>query len=203
MGRIVVLISGSGSNLQALIDGVAQNRIKGQIVSVISNRSTAFGLERAAAAHIPTHTLSFAPFKARGEDRIHYDKALGDLVHEATPDLIVLAGWMRILTQSFVKRFSDRLINLHPALPGEFPGKDAIERAWQAAQRGELARTGVMVHRVIEEVDAGAVLGVQALPIHEHDSLTTLTDRIHDVEHRLLVQVVAELLAPQTKTPTH
>ena len=193
MKRIVVLISGSGSNLQALINATQDGIVSGDIVGVISNRKSAYGLERAQAADIPSAVLSFSPFKDRGEPREAYDVALADLVSTYQPDIIVLAGWMRILTSHFINCFPDRLINLHPALPGAHPGTDAIQRAWLDAQNGGAQETGIMVHRVIEEIDAGSVLGIQRIALEDNESLASLTERMHVAEHTLLVQVVREL----------
>ena len=190
--RIAVLISGNGSNLQALIDGCADDTISGAIVAVFSNRRRAFGLTRAERAGIPHQVAPYGPFKGRDDAREAYDAALADRVAATEPDLVVLAGWMRILTGHFLRRFPKRVLNLHPALPGAFPGLNAIERAWNAAQQGALDRTGIMVHEVIEEVDAGPVLGTAEVPISEGMSLADLEAAIHRAEHRLLVQVVAE-----------
>ena len=188
--RIVVLASGSGSNLQALIDACGSGRIAGSVVHVVSDRAGAFALERAAIAgiastHLPRHD---------GEPRPAYDARLADVVEAAGADLVVLAGWMRILTMSFLGRFPGRVVNLHPALPGELPGTDAVERAWEQSRRGERSATGVMVHLVPDEgVDDGPVLGTAAVPIDPDDTLDALTERVHAAEHRLLVDVVAEL----------
>jgi formyltetrahydrofolate-dependent phosphoribosylglycinamide formyltransferase len=126
-----------------------------------------------------------------GEPRADYDARLADVVAGFAPDVVVLAGWMRILTNAFLGWFPDRVINLHPARPGELPGTHAIERAWQEALAGERARTGVMVHLVPDEgVDDGPVLAVEDVPILPEDTLETLEARIHAVEHRLLVDTV-------------
>ena len=190
--RIVVLISGNGTNLQALIDGCEDGTISGKIVAVVSNRRRAFGLTRAERAGISQQVVPYAPFKGQEDGREAYDAALADRVAGLEPDLVVLAGWMRILTGRFLRRFPSQVINLHPALPGAFPGLDAIERAWSAAQRGELDHTGIMVHEVIEEVDAGPVLGTATVPIDPGMNLADLEAAIHRAEHRLLVEVVAE-----------
>src|SRR5512138_3706119 len=116
--RIAVLISGEGTNLQALIDAAAARKIAGQIALVVSNRAAARGLERARTAGIPTECLP----AQRGVDRAVYDRALGDLLDRYAPDLIVLAGFMRILTPEFVARFTGRLLNLHPSLLPKYPG---------------------------------------------------------------------------------
>lgn len=187
--RLVVLISGSGSNLQALIEAGESGALPAEIVAVFSNRAEAYGLQRAAQHRIPTVVLFPSP------DRATYDSELAALVNHFEPDWVILAGWMRILTMSFLGQFPNRVINLHPALPGQFPGTRAIERAWAAAQQGEITETGVMVHLVPDEgVDNGPVLASQPVPIRPDDSLETLTERIHQVEHRLLVETVRQMV---------
>lgn len=184
--RIVVLISGSGSNLQALIDASESGRVDAEIVAVFSNRADAYGLQRADRHHIPIIVAH-----PSGGSRAEYDTALAALVGNYWPDWVILAGWMRILTMNFLSKFPNRVINLHPALPGQFPGTHAIERAFEAYQRGEIEQTGVMVHLVPDErVDAGPVLGQAVVPILAEDTLETLTERIHQTEHRLLVETV-------------
>jgi phosphoribosylglycinamide formyltransferase-1 len=187
--RIVVLASGSGSNLQAILDACDARHLVASVVLVVSDRADAFALERAAAADIPWAHLA----RRDDEQRPSYDARLADLVETAAPDVVVLAGWMRILTMSFLGRFPGRVVNLHPALPGELPGVDAIARAWQEWQRGERTETGVMVHLVPDEgVDDGPVLGIASVPIEPDDTLAALTERVHRAEHRLLVEVLAE-----------
>jgi formyltetrahydrofolate-dependent phosphoribosylglycinamide formyltransferase len=187
--RIVVLASGSGSNLQAILDACHSGTLAASVVLVASDRSDAFALERAAAAGVPTAHLA----RREGEARPSYDARLAELVEPARPDVVVLAGWMRILTMNFLGRFPGRVVNLHPALPGELPGIDAVARAWDEWLRGERTATGVMVHLVPDEgVDDGPVLGTAVVPIEPDDTLAALTDRIHRTEHRLLVDVLAD-----------
>ena len=125
-----------------------------------------------------------------------YDAELAERVAAFEPDWVLLAGWMRLLSAAFLDRFHGRVINLHPALPGTFPGTHAIERAFAACQKGEITGTGVMVHLVLDEgVDCGPVLGQEFVPILPEDSLETLEVRIHQVEHHLLLQVLQELVA--------
>ena len=195
MKRIVVLISGNGSNLQAVIDGCACGDIDAQVVAVVSNRRLAFGLERARRAGITTEYLPFKPYRSEGRPRSDYDVDLAALVAGYRPDFVVLAGWMHILSPQFLEPLGDRVINLHPALPGAFPGIRAIERALDAFGRGEIAHTGVMIHRVIPEVDAGPVLGVTEVELCDGDTLEALQERIHAAEHPLLVKVLASLCA--------
>lgn len=189
--RLVLLISGNGSNLQAILDACASGELRAQVVAVISNNADAFGLARARRAGVPA--IAFA--KRKEQERRAYDIELADLVESFYPAWVVLAGWMRLLSMEFLGRFPNRVINLHPALPGAFPGTHAIERAFDAYQRGEIAHTGVMVHLVPDEgVDNGPVLAHEVVPIEPDDSLETLEARIHAVEHRLLVTTLKGLV---------
>ncbi|KAF9918102.1 hypothetical protein BX616_010199 [Lobosporangium transversale] len=193
--RIVVLISGTGSNLQALIDATKTGQLNAEIPLVVSNRSRVFGLERAEKAGIPTKVLALKPYTTAGKTRAEYDTDLAQLIIAAKPDLIILAGFMHILSPVFLDQFpSTPIINLHPALPGQFDGAKAIERAFEAFQKGEINHTGVMVHRVIQEVDGGEPLLVKEVEIKPEDDLAALQERIHSVEHVLLVQAAALVL---------
>jgi formyltetrahydrofolate-dependent phosphoribosylglycinamide formyltransferase len=192
--RLAVLVSGSGTNLQAIIDATADGRLPAQVVLVASNKRKAFGLERARRAGIPTMVMGLKKFLAAGHTREEYDAELARRVAEVRPDLVVLAGWMLILSPAFLERFPRRVMNLHPALPGQFPGMHGIQRAHEAYLRGEIEHTGVMVHWVIPEVDAGAPLATAEVPIYPEDSLEDLEQRVHRTEHRLLVQAIAGAL---------
>jgi phosphoribosylglycinamide formyltransferase 1 len=187
---IVVLISGNGSNLQAILDACASGELNAQVVAVISNKKDAYGLERAKRAAVPTIVKP----KPKELDRRVYDAELADLVASYRPEWVVLAGWMRVLSSAFLDRFPNHVVNLHPALPGTFPGTHAIDRAYAAYRAGEIARTGVMVHLVPDEgVDVGPVLAQEIVPIDPDDTLESLEARIHAVEHRLLVSTLKTL----------
>jgi formyltetrahydrofolate-dependent phosphoribosylglycinamide formyltransferase len=191
--RLVVLISGNGSNLQAIIDAVAQGTLAAQVVGVVSNRRAAFGLVRAQRAGIPTRYFPLKPYLDAGRPRTAYDADLADVVMGFAPDLVVLAGWMHVLSPAFLDRFPGRVLNLHPALPGQFPGTHAIQRAYEAFRRGEITHTGVMVHWVVPEVDAGPVIASATVPIHAGDTLEDLEARVHATEHRLLVAAIRQV----------
>ena len=185
--RIVVLISGNGTNLQAVLDACASGSLNAEVAAVLSNRASAYGLERARLAGVPAVALP----KPKDLDRQVYDQQLTDLVQSYRPDWVVLAGWMRLLSQVFLNRFAGRVINLHPALPGTFPGTHSIERAFQAYQMKQIEQTGVMVHLVPDEgVDSGPVLAQEAVQIYPEDTLASLEERVHQVEHRLLVETL-------------
>jgi phosphoribosylglycinamide formyltransferase-1 len=191
IARLVVLISGHGSNLQAILDACDAGTLPARVVAVISNRAEAFGLERARRAGV--EAIYFP--KPKEEDRQKYDQRLAARVAIYQPDWVILAGWMRILSNEFLRRFPMRVINLHPALPGCFPGTNAIERAYAAFRERKITRTGVMVHLVPDEgVDCGPVLGQVEVPLFEGESLENLEARVHEVEHMLLVQTLRNIL---------
>jgi len=189
--RLVVLISGNGSNLQAILDACKSGELNAQVVSVVSNKADAYGLIRAKNAGV--EAVHFA--KLSTETRQEYDKRLADYVTDKLPDYIILAGWMRILSSSFLSSFPNKVINLHPALPDTFPGTHAIERAFEAYGRGEIDHTGVMVHLVPDEgVDNGPVLATEIVSINKEDTLETLEARVHQTEHVLLVNTLKKIL---------
>lgn len=196
------MASGNGSNLQAVLDACDADRLPASVVAVVSDRADAFALRRAAAAGVPAVHVGRHDDESRGD----YDARLADVVAGFAPDVVVLAGWMRILTTSFLGWFPDRVINLHPARPGELPGTRAIERAWHEALAGERTVTGVMIHLVPDEgVDDGPVLATEDVEIRPDDDLERLEERVHAVEHRLLVDTIGSLLAdpdaPRTGRP--
>jgi formyltetrahydrofolate-dependent phosphoribosylglycinamide formyltransferase len=194
--RLVVMISGSGTNLQALIDAIAGGKLPAQIVAVISNKRDAYGLERACLSGIPGVVKPGIKEKTREE----YDAELAQIVQSYAPDWIVLAGWMRILSMSFLQHFPGRVINLHPSLPGTFPGTNAIARAYEAYQRGEITETGVMVHLVPDEgVDIGPVLAQAQVPIEFGESLEALEQKIHVAEHHLLVNTMIQIISKEKR----
>jgi phosphoribosylglycinamide formyltransferase 1 len=188
--EIVVLISGNGSNLQAILDACASGELNAHVVAVISNKRDAYGLERAQRANVP----AIVKPKPKEPDRRVYDAELAELVASYQPAWVVLAGWMRVLSSAFLDRFPQRVVNLHPALPGTFPGTHAIDRAYAAYRAGEIDHTGVMVHLVPDEgVDDGPVLAQEIVPINLDDTLESLEARIHAVEHRVLVDTLKSL----------
>ncbi len=189
--KLVVLISGSGSNLQAVLDACAQGSLPATVVAVISNKAEAYGLTRAQKAGVPA--IDFP--KHAEEDRRDYDARLADEVSRHQPDYVILAGWMRLLSNNFLARFPNSVINLHPALPGAFPGTHAIQRAYEAWQRGEIDHSGVMVHLVPDEgVDDGPVLATQKIFFTPGESLENFENRVHQVEHHLLVETLKALV---------
>ncbi len=191
--RLVVLISGNGSNLQAMLDACEKGEVPAQVVAVVSNRPDAYGLQRAIKASLAAISLPFN--KALHVNRAGYDTLLAEMVAAFHPDLIVCAGWMRILSPAFLNGFAGKVINLHPALPGMFAGTHGIEEAYAAFQRGEITHTGAMVHYVDEGVDTGPPICTATVPIYPSDSLADLEQRMHDTEHRLIVDAIAKVLS--------
>ncbi len=197
MCRIVVLISGHGSNLQALIDAERRNELGGgHIVAVFSNRADAFGLERARKAGIPTGVVSHKDFPARES----FDAALMERIDAYRPDLVVLAGFMRILTPAFVHHYAGRLINIHPSLLPKYPGMNTHARALEAGD----AEHGATVHFVTEGVDEGPVILQGRVPVMPDDAPETLQQRVHAIEHKIYPEAVRMLctqLSPANTTP--
>ncbi len=175
--RIVVLVSGSGSNLQALIDAVAEGRIRGRIAAVLSNNPQAYGLERARRAGIPTEVVDHRDFPSRET----FDRALAERIDRYRPDLVILAGFMRILTPEFVRHYQGRMLNIHPSLLPKYRGLDTHARALAAGEREH----GVSVHFVTPELDGGPVIAQARVPVLPDDTPETLAARVLEREHRL------------------
>lgn len=187
-GRLVVLVSGNGSNLQAVLDACGRGELAAEVVAVVSNSGSAYALERAQAAGVPTVVALH-----QGRPRADYDADLAQTVAAFAPDLVVLAGWNRLLTTAFLSKHTT--INLHPAQPGAFPGLGAIEAAFEAWQRGEISQGGVMVHHVPDEgVDDGPLIDWAPVDFEPGDTLARYQARVHGVEHRLLVSAIAACL---------
>lgn len=186
MLRIAVLASGSGSNLQVIIDRL-HLRVAGiEVAVVVSNVLGAFALERAERADIPTAVFPLEDYP----DRQARDQVMADAIEAAGVDLVVLAGYMHMLTPGFLRRFPHRVINLHPALLPAFPGVHGIEDALRYGVRV----TGVTVHFVDAGMDTGPLIRQEAFPIHDDDTATSLAAKIHALEHRVLPRVI-ELFA--------
>ncbi len=176
--RVVVLISGRGSNLRALL----QADLPVTFAAVISNRADAGGLAIAAAHGVPTQVLAHQAYA----DRAAYDDALAQAIDAHAPDLVVLAGFMRVLTADFVRRYHGRMINIHPALLPAFPGLNTHARALAAGVRVH----GCTVHFVTPEVDAGPIIAQAAVPVRAGDDAQTLAARVLRQEHRLFPSVL-------------
>lgn len=183
MKRILVLISGNGSNLQAILDACQEGRVAGEVVAVVSNKGEAYGLTRARTAGCATEVLEAAGFA----DRAEYDAALGDLVEAYRPDLIVMAGFMRILSPAFIARFHGRMLNIHPSLLPKFQGLHTHRRAIEAGE----SEHGASVHFVTEELDGGPVVLQARVPIFEGDTEAEVAARVQVQEHAIYPLVVS------------
>jgi phosphoribosylglycinamide formyltransferase 1 len=172
---VVVLISGSGSNLQALIDGQKSGELPIDIAAVVSNRPDVFGLTRAAQANIPSVLLDHKTFASREA----FDQALMDLIDSYSPDLVVLAGFMRILTPEFTQHYLGRMLNIHPSLLPKFQGLHTHQRALDAGE----TRHGVTVHFVTAELDGGPSAIQASVPVVDGDDATSLAKRVQRQEH--------------------
>ena len=191
-GRIVVVISGSGSNLQAIIDGCSEGSIPGVICGVISNNPDAFGLERASRASIPTAVLNHREYKSRAV----YDQSLAELIESFSPDLILLAGFMRILTPEFVSKFKGKLLNIHPSLLPKYTGLHTHKRA---LENGD-SKHGATVHYVTEELDGGPIIIQGAIPIESEDDELSLATKVQSqIEHHIYPLAATWCLIGRTK----
>ncbi len=192
--RLAVLASGGGSNLQAIIDACATAELDAVIGLVVTDRAGVEAIDRSGRHGIPHRTLPAPP----GGNREAYDCELAEVVGASCPDYVVLAGWRRLLTMAFLGRFPNRVINLHPALPGQLPGLGAIERAHAEAAAGHRRYTGVMVHFVPDEgVDDGPVIATRRLEIAAGETLESLEARMHATEHDLLIAALRSVLAQE------
>lgn len=180
-----VLVSGNGSNLQAILDAVTRGELDARVKLVVSNRENAFALERAKNANVPAIVCSHKGLPSREA----YDEKLVALLRDAGVDYVVLAGFMRILSPVFVRAFEGRVLNIHPALLPSFPGVNALG---QALAHGAKV-TGVTVHWVDEGVDTGPIIAQRAVPILPTDDEAALAARVHQVEHELYVEVLRDL----------
>lgn len=202
-----------GTNLQALIDALNTPSLpETEISLVISNRKAAYGLTRAAQANppIPTAYLALQPYlKANpGKTRDDYDVEIAKIVLKAKPDLVVFAGWMHVFGEGFLDVMNGAkslegedtvevpipVINLHPALPGAFDGTNSIERAYEAFQKGEITHSGVMVHRVVKDVDRGEPLIVREVMFEKGGTLESFAERLHKDEWEIIVKATKNVL---------
>ncbi len=190
--RLVVLISGNGSNLQAIIDNIANHNLPAQIVAVISNKADAYGLERAKKAGIEQHVLSHNNFTNRQQ----YDLALKELIDQYQPDLIILAGFMRILSNEFVEHYSHKMMNIHPSLLPKYKGLNTHQRAIDAGDK----KHGCSVHFVTPELDDGPVILQAKVKVEEDDTAETLAKRVHEQEHLIYPKAIRLFAENKIKT---
>lgn len=184
--RIVILISGRGSNMRAICEACKMGRINGEVVKVISNRADAGGLDYVKNENIPYEVISNRDFKSR-ED---FDAALVEAVEKASPDLICLAGFMRILTSVFVKPFEGKILNIHPSLLPKYKGLDTHQRAIEAGD----SEAGASVHIVTDELDDGPVITQTKVTIEKSDTASSLSAKVLAVEHETYIRAICKLL---------
>ena len=189
MKNIVILISGRGSNMEALVRACATEQWPARIAAVISNQPHASGLNFAAAQGIPTAVVDHKNFP----DRNHFDAALAQKIDEFAPDLVVLAGFLRILTPAFVERYEGRLLNIHPSLLPAFPGLRTHEQALAAGVKLH----GATVHFVTSQLDHGPIVMQAAVPVLADDNADTLAQRVLKVEHQIYPQAVRWFIQAQ------
>jgi len=180
--RLVVLISGNGSNLQAIIDDINDNQLPAEIVAVISNKADAYGLERAKKANIPQHVLSHRDY----DNRKQYDNALQRLIDRYKPDLVILAGFMRILSDDFVEHYSHKIMNIHPSLLPKYKGLNTHQRVLDAGDKEH----GCSVHFVTATLDDGPVILQATVAVNGNDNAETLAAKVHKQEHRIYPQAI-------------
>ena len=185
--RLGVLISGRGSNLQSIIDAIGAGRLLAQIAVVIANVEGAGGLARAEAAGISSHVLRHQEFPSREG----YDRVLADMLRDAGVDLVCLAGFMRLLSPTFIDAFPNRILNIHPSLLPSFPGRDAPRQAWEHGVKV----AGVTVHFVNADLDAGPIVMQVAVPVLPDDTADALAARILVEEHRIYPEAIQRVLA--------
>lgn len=180
--RVVVLISGNGSNLQAIIDKIAADNIPAKVVAVISNNPDAYGLTRARNAGVDVEVIEHT----NHDDRQSFDEALKEKIEHHHADLVVLAGFMRILTDDFVNYYAGRMINIHPSLLPSYQGLNTHQRVLDAGEKVH----GASVHFVTPELDGGPVILQAIVPVKENDTAESLAQRVHQVEHVIYPQVI-------------
>ncbi|HXV69068.1 MAG TPA: phosphoribosylglycinamide formyltransferase [Nitrospira sp.] len=184
--RVAVLASGRGSNLQAIIDAIEAGQVQAEIVAVISNKKEAVALERARTHGLPDLFVDPKPFAGRPDSREAYDRSLLDVLAKQDAELVLLAGYMKIVTGLLVKAYANRMMNIHPSLLPSFPGLEVQKKAidWGC----KLA--GCTVHFVTEGVDEGPIILQAAVPILDHDTPDSLAARILEQEHKLYPRAV-------------
>lgn len=192
---LVVLISGEGSNLQAIIDAIATGALPACILAVISNRAEAAGLSRARRANIPTHVLDASGYTNREQ----YDQAVMRLIDQYHPRLVVLAGFMRILSDELVYHYHGRLINIHPSLLPKYKGLNTHQRVLDAGD----TEHGATVHFVEPELDSGPIILQGKIPVMPDDTAATLQQRVHDVEHRLYPEAIRLIATGRVQLRNH
>jgi len=188
---IAILISGEGSNLQAFIDAQKEQLLQANIAVVISNQPQAKGLKRAQSANIPVETINHKNYK----DRQEFDYALSKTIDKYHPDLIILAGFMRILGTPFVTKYQSKLVNVHPSLLPKFKGLNTHQKALDANE----TEHGCSIHFVTDELDGGPVFAQAKVRVSRQDNLVSLANKVHQLEHKLFVKCANLLLTEKLR----
>jgi len=189
--KIIVLISGSGSNLQAIIDACNAKMINGCVIGVISNKANAYGLERAKKNNIPTNVIDHNDFTTREG----FDKELVSSINIFQRDLVVLAGFMRILSPIMTSVFKNKMINIHPSLLPKYPGLNTHEQVLA----NDDDEHGVTIHSVSEELDGGPIIAQSKISVHKDQKLDDLIERIHAIEHKIFPKVISMIASKEIK----
>lgn len=193
--RVGVLVSGSGTNLQAIMEAAQEASYPAEVGVVISNVAGVMALTRAEKRKIPTSTIPHKNFASREE----FERELMKVLKKANIDLVVLAGFMRILSPFFIQAYPGRLMNIHPSLLPKFPGVDAIRKAWESGEKV----TGVTVHFVDEGTDTGPIILQKEIPIQPGESFESLTTRVHEVEHQIYPEAIRLFAEGRLQTKNH
>ncbi len=193
--RIGVLVSGNGSNLQALIDARQAGLLAADIAVVVSNKANAYALTRARDANIDTVCVPHEQYVSRAA----FDARVVEELRKRRVEWVVFAGFMRLVTDTLLDAFPERILNLHPSLLPAFPGTDAIRQAWDYG----VHVTGCTVHLVTKDMDSGPIVGQTAVTIQRQDTLESLSDRIHAAEHELLVRTVQAAVSGNVVVTAH
>ena len=190
--KIVVLISGNGSNLQSLLEGCHSKIINGEIVAVVSNNPDAFGLKRAKTFGVNTIVIDENNYKIEKKD---FHEKVYEVVKQFKPDLVILAGYMKILTKSFISSFQDKIINIHPSLLPKYPGLNTHQRALNS--KDEIS--GATVHFVTEKLDSGPIIIQGEVPIFPTDTEQSLRVRVLEIEHKIFVATTSLICSGKIK----
>ncbi|EKN66227.1 phosphoribosylglycinamide formyltransferase [Schinkia azotoformans] len=191
MKKIAVFASGSGSNFQALVDAAKANQLSAEIVLMVCDKPRAYAIERADKAGVPSLVISPKDFASKTD----YEKEILQKLNESGVELIVLAGYMRLIGETLLSAYEGRIVNIHPSLLPSFAGKDAIGQAFQA----KVKITGVTVHYVDEGMDTGPIIAQEAVKMDEHETRESLEAKIHQVEHLLYPRVIQKLCSTDRK----
>jgi phosphoribosylglycinamide formyltransferase-1 len=189
--RLVILISGRGSNMRSIVEAAQQGKLDVEIAAVLSNRPGAAGLEFASQAGIDTAVIDHKAY----DSRENFDQAMADTIDDYQPDFVILAGFMRILTEQFVTHYAERLINIHPSLLPKFKGLNTHQRAIDAGEKEH----GASVHFVTAELDDGPVILQAKVPVFSDDDADTLAARVLEQEHQLYPAAIKKLVSQQTE----